>query len=302
MKRIDLDHRQLDSFAFALIDPLRGDDSAHAAWAEFSLHELAPASFAAQAVQLPKLVDLSKIHGDTHDKLHHLLLSQSPPIGASLCVALLKTMADAERMVMHFRHVLAPRFPQGQRGLFLAHDPAVFEQLAWMLPNKAMSALLGPVSAWAMPLRGAWYMHESAPESAVRTLHFHLDAATWQRVQRIGAIHAVLNAESMWRSAPAEWGSRAEKLLIRAEQYQLVDRDDAVAFASHGLRWHAAIDKHPRVEALLQSCIGHPARYQRLANLWTDADWQAIAEALGAPTSTHAMPDSANLMSQGACQ
>lgn len=302
MERIDLDHRWLDSFAFALIDPLCGDDSACAAWAGFPLHELAPAGFAAQAAQLPKLVDLREIHGDVRQKLQDLLLNQSPSIGASLCVALLKTMADVERMVMHFRHVLSPRFPQGQRGLFRFHDPAVFEHLAWVLSDKALAALFGPATAWAMPLHGAWYMQEPPSGSAVSAPRFHLDAATWQRVQRIGAIHAVLNTESVWRSAPAEWGPRAEMLLIRAEQHKLIDRDDAIAFASHGLRWHADIDKHPRVAALLTDCVGHASRYRRLANLWTNADWQAIASALRASASTHVLPGPTNRLSQGACQ
>jgi hypothetical protein len=116
-------------------------------------------------------------------------------------------------------------------------------------------------------------------------------------VRRIGAIHAVLAADQAWRNAPREWGARVEALLIRAEQHHLADCEDAVAFATQGLRWHPRLDEHPRVERLLADCVGHPARYRRLSGRWTHADWQIIVADLDAAPVINS-----NRLPQGACR
>lgn len=90
--------------------------------------------------------------------------------------------------------------------------------------------------------------------------------------------------------------------MVRAEQHQLTDTDDAVAFTCHGLRWHAQIDKHPRVAALLKECIDHPSRYRRLAGKWTDDDWRDIAAEIDKPTTDPSRGNSINRTTQGACR
>lgn len=166
MEQFDIDHRLLDKFAYALLDPLRGDEASRSAWRTFPLYELAPAGFAAQAAQLPTLVDLRNIHPDTRKHLIHLLLNQSPPIGAELCVALLQTSADRARVVMHLRNMIAPRFPQGRRGIFRFHDPDVFEHLVWMLSAPTLAGLFGPIATWAVPLHGGWLSQETESKLA----------------------------------------------------------------------------------------------------------------------------------------
>lgn len=299
MERFALDHRRLDTFAFALLDPALGDEQALAAWDDLSPHALVPHGFAAQAEQLPRLVYLRALSDDSRRILLDLLLSRSPVAAASLCVALLQTTASAERMAMRLLGAVAPAFPQGQRGLFRFYDPAVFEHLLWMLDTKALSTLHGPVDTWAMPLRGEWFSHTLVAGHAMRDVRFHVNADAWRRVQRIGAIHAVLDAEPDWRDAPSTWGPRAEALLIRAEHHQLTNRGDAIAFATHGLRWHAHLDRHPRMLALLTQCADHPTRYRRLASHWTNADWQTMAAELDAMASRLTTSASIHRLPQG---
>lgn len=280
MQRIELDHRLVDACAFVLLDPCQGDAHALDAWADLPQQSLVPSGFAVQAERLPRLIDTRGIDNAARLCLVDLLLG-SPSQAGALCVALLQTQADAERIALCFRKVLAPHFPDDYRGLFWFYDPVVFEHLTWMLDSHALAALFGPITAWHLPLRGAWYTQTPpAGDAPLVGFPFHLNPTDWQRVFRIGAIHAALDHEPHWRDAPTEWGPKAEALLICAEGHQLTDRDDAVAFAAHGLRWHSDFDRHPRVAAVLKGCEGHPSRYRRLTGSWGDAEWQAIVNDL----------------------
>lgn len=302
MERIDLDHHQTNACTFALIDPLHGNEAALAAWANFPQTSLVPMGFEAKAAQLPRLVDLRKISNGLRDRMLDLLLSRAPTAGGALCVGLFETRANVEHMALHLCTRLAPHFPQDQPGIFRFYDPVVFEHLIWTLQTPLLASLFGPVNAWILPLRGAWYTQVPPTDDAtLRSLSFHLNAASWQRVFRIGAIHGVLDNDPAWRSAPATFGPQVEPLLIRAAEHQLAERDDAVAFATHGLRWHRNFDHHPRVAALLADCVGHPARYRRLTSGWSDAEWQTITAELERPRIAPSHPATTDRLSQGAC-
>lgn len=299
MNKVELDHRRLATFTFALIDPLQGNDAALSGWESFVLHPLVPQGFAAQTDEFPKLVDLTKIQAHQREALIALLLGQSPIIGSSLCVALLDTSTTVERLSVHLRHLLAPSLPQHRRGVFRFYDPVVMEHLSWMLDTRNLASLFGRVNDWLLPARGAWYRLTCPNEPTAPATPFHTNPATWQRITRIGAIHAVLEQLPQWRDAPAEFGPLVETQFVRAEHHRLVDRTDLVAFASHGLLWHPQFDKHPRVNALLAECIDHPCRYHRLAGLWTPSDWQAMADDLEQRTPSHPTRATASQTSQG---
>lgn len=298
MERIELDHRDVGASAFALIDPLAGDEAGLAAWGEFAQHALAPHGFEAQAAQFPVLIALRDLSSDALGRVLESLLGSLQM--SSPCVALLQTSADAGRVAMHLRQRLAPRFPQGRRGVFRFHDPVVFEHLTWILTEQERVRLLGPIDRWLLPLRGAWYGVINPGDAMQRSQPFRLPRA-WSSILRIGAIHAVLAEDTAWQAAPSKWGARANQLLARAEQHQLTDRNDAVAFAVQGLRWHARLDDHPRIKQMLVDCVNHPARYRRFSGGLRDADWQAIAAELDAAMQ-HANPQtSVNRFTQGSC-
>lgn len=302
MNAIQLDHRQLASRAFALIDPLQGDALALSAWDSFVQHPLTPKGFAAQTGEFPRLVDLTALDTERFATLIGLLLEKPPVGGTALCVALLDTHASVERIGTHLRHLLAPRLPQQRRDVFRFYDPVVMEHLSWMLDAHSFASLCGPIDGWLLPARGAWYRLTCPDDPIARSLPFRASVDAWQQIGCIGAIHAVLEQVPEWHDAPIEWGPRAEALLVRAERHQLNDRDDVVAFTCHGLRWHSDIDKHPRVIALLEECTNHPSRYRRLAGMWTDADWKAIGADLDRWAVKPMSIDSTNRTSQGACR
>jgi hypothetical protein len=286
MEHIELDHRRAFACAFTLVDLASCPKRTLSVWDGFTRHPLVPHGFAAQADKLPVLVDLRSLTDRQRHALLDLLLG--PAADALACAALLETEASAERLARHCLRVLSPRFPGHQSGIFRFHDPVVFEHLTWMLGPRELAAILGPITAWLLPLRGSWHA-QTPPPGPTPASGVYLPPATWQRVQRIGAMHAVLGLNPDWQADPMAWGPRAEALLARAEHHHLEDRSDAIAFAGHGLRWHAAIDQHPRVAALLRDCIGHPSRYRRLTSQWADTDWQTIASDL-AMDASHTTP------------
>lgn len=298
MEPIELDHRRVFSCSFALLDPAACRKPLLAAWDEaFTQHTLVPDGFAPQAGKLPRLVVLRDLTDKQRNTLLDLLLGHTAD--APACAALLETEAGSERMVRHGLRLLAPHFPGNRRGIFRFYDPTVFEHLGWMLRPHELAALFGPITAWLLPMRGRWHVQTPPHLPGATPVSFQLSSATWQRVQRIAAIHATLELAPTWQAAPAAWGPKADELLARAEQHQLADRDDAIAFASHGLRWHADLDTHPRMASLLHDCIGHPTRYRRRTGSWSDADWQAIAADLVRGTSQAVAP--AHLTSHGTC-
>lgn len=299
MERIELDHRRIFACSFALVDPATCPERALSAWHGLTSRPLVPKGFAAQAGKLPLLIEL----GNLSDKQRYTLLDVllGPDADGRACAALLETTASAERMAMHGLRLLAPHFPGGECGIFRFYDPVAFEHLQWMLGVRERATLFGPVSSWLLPLRGGWHAVTPPPELAVAPASFYLHPATWQRVQRIGALHAVLGLDAEWQTEPGTWGPRAEALLVRAEQHQLDDRGDAIAFASHGLRCHEAIDQHPRVATLLRDCAGHPSRYRRLAGQWSDTDWQTIANGLATAASRSTPADPMPFAPYGTC-
>lgn len=299
MERIDLDHRDVAACSYALIDPLCVGADDMDAWKTFPQYELTPRGCGAHAERLPLLMDLRNVSSEQFVSLVGLVLDR--PISISSCVALLQTVGSVDRLQRRFRKLLAPRFPTGKQGMFLFHDPVVFEHLSWMLDAREMAGLLGPIDRWILPLRNKWHAFGNPGSNIQRSLEFRLPVETWSRVYRIGPIHAVLSANPTWLDDPTEWGPRANTLLVRAEQHQLTKREDAVAFAVHGLRWHPHLDKHPRVAEALSRCIGHPVRYQRLTGAWSDADWQAIAAEIEASDANGEPSIRPNHPPQGAC-
>lgn len=301
---LGLDHRQVAQCTFALLDPARGDDMAWAPWRDFLQHGLAPKGLEAQEAQLPRLVDLRDLQGTRFEHLPGLVLNKAAAAGVSPCVALLRTAASAKSLSIHLCKVLTPRFPEGQRGIFRYYDPVVFEHLMWMLDERQQGALLGPVDTWWLPRRRMWHAQPNPVwQRDHRVPSFRLPAALWQRVYRIGAIQGVLESDDEWAGAPARWGPRADALLVRARAHGLQSRDDQVAFAAQGLRWHPRLDEHRKLKQVLTDCVDHPGRYPRLTGAWSDADWRAMVEDLDA-----AAPDQKsrcqppNLLPQGACR
>jgi hypothetical protein len=275
MKRVEMDHRAVAAAAFALIDPLAGNASDLAPWATFVRHSCAPRGFEAQAGQLPILVELRDLTTSAFNHVLRLVLDNGS--NPSLCVALLRSYVGASSMALHLRSRLAPHFPQGRRGIFRFPDPVVFEHLAWILDDREWASLLGPVAHWYLPVRKTWYALSNPAETLHRGLPFHPRADAWPSIMRLGATHAVLAGDMKWEAEPAIWGPRANALLARAEQHGLTEREDAVAFAIQGLRWHTRLDAHPRIRLLLSECAGHPARYRRLSGRMCEDDWQTIA-------------------------
>lgn len=278
---IKLDHRLLESYAFALIDPLQADDTSREPWEAFPQWALVPPGLEAQRKQFPKLLDLRRAPRESRDLLVKLLLEQPLGPSTSLCVALLKTQASGKQMVSHFSYLLAPRSPTNQRGVFRFYDPTVYEHLTWMLDQHSFGLLFGPVETWTVPLRGTWFTQLRPTDSRPNSPRFfRLKADSRARISRIGRIHAVLKQKQEWASAPADWGPMVEALLIRAEHHQLADKEDAVAFATSGLRWHTELDRHPRIKQLIGRSQAQPKRFARLVNGFTETDWQVIAAEL----------------------
>jgi hypothetical protein len=300
MERIDIAALELDTRHFLLLDPLQIDSEAALSWQSLPLRALAPPGFEAQAQQLPWLLAWQDLDAEQRALAMRLLTDPDEISAAPMCVALLRASGEAAFVRRHLRQLLVPHFPGGGRGVFRFYDPVVFVHLGWMLDDNERTVLFGPISSWSFPWHGEWF-EQTTPSPGSRHVLFAPGAAAWQRIGRIGALYAVLETDSSWRAEPMRYGPQVEAWLIKAQTHGLDERDDVVAFARHGLLKHARFDTHPKVMDTLQQCARHPTRYRRLTSLWSDADWQTIAQELNrSMDAQHASPGNTDYWKQGA--
>lgn len=298
MTPINLDHCFVRNMSCALVDPLSGDKEAVAFWMSLPAVSLAPSAYETRAGQFPWLVALDGLGDRQRDDVLTAVLGERNDPRREPLVALLHSDAALERIRIHLRRLIAPRFPGGREGVFRFYDPVVFTHLQWILDSRQQAALLGPIRTWYWPWRQHWHQAGQSFPPKERALHFAPGRRGWECIGRVGAIHAVLEHDPSWREDVLSWGARAETLLARAERHQLSERADVVAFAVQGLRWHLRLDEHPKVAQVLADSSGHPRRYSRLTGAWNDATWQAIVNELDA-TDPSRRPS--YTLSQGVC-
>jgi hypothetical protein len=243
---IPLDHQILARHAFAVADPAALEDLP----ADIRSEALVPASLAASAHLMPRLIDLRAMteerSGALLESLHQAHTSgQAPPIAL-----LVRTELDSKEFTGYW-NALQLAMPQpGQPAWLRVHDPRVLHQLLRILNPAQRRKLFVRSAAFTYWVAGEWLTaqaNDAVPTSGTA-------AWDWVRVARIGVINRALHSAGVCDAAAlSSQGALAEQLIERASaRHGLVSRADMVEFARCGLSTRATFDEHPIVAASIK--------------------------------------------------
>lgn len=276
-----MNYRLLKDHDYAVIDQAQ----LHESVGELPLVPLAPQRFLSDAHLLPALLALNEMTDDARDNLHDRLNQQVQAGRPTLCSCLLSYRYSKHALVSHLKRHLIATPPQGQQVLFRFYDSRVFRHLRWILDPAQVNALFGGISRWTYIDQGRWHTVESQLSKPRSILRF--TGEQWASIQRIGLVNRVLvRLELPPETDTCENGRQVDGLLNRAQtDYGLTARDDLVAFAMYGMRWHANFDRHPQIATILSDHIGKQGAFRDATALMRSPDWRRIVDELNSPES-----------------
>ena len=245
------DHQILARHAFAVVDPAALEDLPEGMRSE----ALVPASLAASAHLMPRLIDLRTMtderSGTLLESLHQAHTSgQAPPIAL-----LVRAELDSKEFTGYW-NALQLAMPQpGQQAWLRVHDPRVLHQLLRILNPAQRRKLFGRSAAFTYWVAGEWLTAQAS--DAVPT--GGIAAWDWPRVERIGVVNRALQSAGVCDAAAlSSQGALAEQLIDRASaRHGLVSQADMVEFARRGLSTRATFDEHPTVAASITPDADH---------------------------------------------
>lgn len=144
--------------------------------------------------------------------------------------------------------------------------------LLWpVLTLMQKETLLGPVKAWhAFDAGARLTVYSGLYPKMLDDLSFK--PQQWSAIRRHGWINRALalHTAASGRQPEAEAVDIAVAAAARAEQYELVERDDMLAFIRHALSWHPYFDAHPRVREVLRQVSPDEFYVAAIGELSTD--------------------------------
>jgi hypothetical protein len=141
---------------------------------------------------------------------------------------------------------------RGRQCALRFYDSRALSLLWPILSPGQRQALLGPVSAWHALDACAKPCIYTSTDTALADLTF--TDTQWRAIHRHGLINRAmgLHMQATERQLDPHEVEVAVAGAARAEQYELSDRDDIIAFIGHALAWHPQFDRHPKVMRALQ--------------------------------------------------
>ncbi len=264
-------HRIFDEYDFALIDPIISEGFPESV----ATVPLLPAGLEDSAHLLPALIDLRALAQESRDALLEWIeQAPSPPLSA-----LLATRADRGRIMRHLAGKLVVRLADGSRSLLRVHDPRVFAHLRWILNERQLAQMLGPIRHWHYWHVGRWRVLESPGTNTGATSLSEGQCAHLWRVDAINAFfaqHGVPEDEH-------EFTARARALsgcIGRAQIYGWRKRADWLAFAQLCSECHPEFDRHPRIVELIEGLDEDEADFRDAIALIDEDGRRRIADEL----------------------
>lgn len=270
--------RLLDQCSYALIDPTTVEAEW---WKHLPVHPLAPSQYADRAAQLPYVLPLRTLSVEQRNALHAQMIERDRASHSPLLCLLIESEQTLGHIVRHGSRMLIVNAPDDGKAYQLRyHDPHTLTQLAWLFDADQWRTLLGPATAWLIPLQGWQRLTPDSNAVAAPTLRLH--PGQWPSLRRVGTIHRLLAQQQTPVAQHAVEGRKLDVWLSLAATQGLTHEDDAIAFTLHGLTRHPQFYRHPSFAPILAECAEHPQRYSRVTASISEAAWQRIATSLSA--------------------
>lgn len=188
--------------------------------------------------------------------------------------------SDASMLMLgrHLERLMCQPYPGGKKALLRYFDPRVLSHLIKILDSQQLDALLGPITHWEYL---DWnQQRQTVSKGESRQLHLKLENWQWQSIERISAINLCLSA---WKdniggeNLPDNASVRVQAFLEIADEYQIEDETDLIAFVLQGLGTSPEFYRHPMIAAILDRFQRGEASYIALTDKVTEEDWAAIS-------------------------
>lgn len=215
-----LDHRRLESYEFAVINPLEVDATQ---WCDLRALPLVPRGLQAKQAQLPLLIELNALGDQVRLDLLARAAQWERQTGAPLLSLMMRSASSVDRVRSHLSAQLLVRDNARQRVLLRWYDPNVFTHMAWLMEPHQIASLSGPVTQWAWQApNGQWQQLERPDCDPDPIRRFQPNAVQWETLGRIGVINRMMR----------ELRSAREVDLLDAPLYRTIDECLAQAYAA----------------------------------------------------------------------
>ena len=241
---------------------------------------LVPKGMEGDADKLPLCVNLTALPDEVRDRWWAKLETARQEGELPVFGALLEASVPFPHMQAHLvRSLICLGRSKPWNFLLRYYDPRVFAHLCWILQAEQRKLLFGPITRWTWCHEGQWHTTEN-PDTSDRQMPLLTTPTQWWHIERIGQYNRVREIAGRDDNCSlADQAARISTLLTRAEEvHGLVDEQDRILFAVHGLRHHACFDQHPRLIQLFEELNLDEAGYCDAAALIKPEEWQRIAQ------------------------
>ncbi|WP_234419617.1 DUF4123 domain-containing protein, partial [Xanthomonas fragariae] len=242
-------HRFYTNHRYGIINPLQIEVDAWINWPSVSI---APKELRGQSDILPRLINFSTLsHSHQIELLDHMQEWEKSNPRMTYFSALLTSDADERKVVNHLARQMLQKTSDRECMLLRFYDPRVFGHLQWILDERQINYLLGPIEKWSWRLLdGSWaYQPRSADTGG---LGLKLTESQWGVLSRIG----VLNRTSVHlTSAGIPVGDIrfvASVIEQAYERWGMEDESDIFLFVEQVLLTHLGIHDHPELSRRLE--------------------------------------------------
>ena len=165
----------------------------------------------------------------------------------------LATSASADEVAAHLSRQMLQTDDRGKTCALRFYDSRALALLWPAMTLMQKETLLGPVKTWhAFDAVARLTGYSGLYPKMLEDLSFK--PQQWSAIRRHGLINRALalHIASTGQQPEACAVDVAVAAAARAEQYELIERDDKLAFIGHALSWHPHFDAHPRVREVLR--------------------------------------------------
>lgn len=271
-----MDHRLLFAHDYALINPLQIEASA---WESWPAKPIAVPQLGTQSLALPRLLNLRVLSDAESTTLYEQVLqwekaNPDRPFFTALFAADLSEERVLNRLGSRF---LYRRSPQ-EHVLLRWYDPRVFCHLLWLLDERQLAQLLGPVRVWSWrDAAGVWHQYEPAAIPATFA-PFRPSPAQWATLGRLGVLNRILVYLASEYPSLQVKPAQAEQFLAQAyETWDMEDESDCRLFVEQALCIHPDIHQHPAMRERLQQVQRRECSYVGACADLDPSDLQSMA-------------------------
>lgn len=250
-----LDHRNFSDFDYAIINPAQIEPDQ---WRDLPSTPLKPRGFRVPPEIMPHIVVLNVLSVDERlrllERCEGWARTSRMPVFSGLLVSKASPEIVGRHLVAQMRTLIA-----GQSYWLRFHDPRVVARLSWLLNDRQLRRLFGPIRTWAWfdVLERGWKALDKPAESPAH-LPANLDAMQSAALQRLPWLNRCLRSFAQTRGSSSGLHAVAQRIdghLSKAVALGLNSPDDACAYALHIERHGEGWDEWPANREAIDSAL-----------------------------------------------